>query len=1290
MGTANLKVGANNSEFNKAMQEMTRQMKLVKSEFSVAQQQAKLFGSETDVLKSKQQELTEKIKLQNSMLQLQDTKVKTLVQELNKQQQEQNNIAQKIEETTKAYKDSVQATGKSSEESKKLKDELNNLKEAYAKNERAIEASGKKLDNSKIKYNNLQKELMQTKADLKETETAIESQGKALDENSDKTEGFGKKFDVFKGISAQFKIGMDGADTSIKGFITSLSAGEMALGPFALAVAGVTTAFMVLKGAVTGIFDWFNEVSDASTILAQKTGATGEELGSLEGIMNDIYGNNYGESWNDVAEALALVKTNTQLTGQELEDTTKYALLFQKTLGIDVAESTRTASTLMKTFGITSEDAFNLLAQGQQKGLDFSGEMLDSINEYSIQMSKFGFSAEDVFNVLATGAESGAFNLDKVGDAVKELSIRVIDGSDTTKQGFQAIGVNADEMAKKFGQGGESAKQAFFEVVKGIASIEDPVARNQAGVNLFGTQWEDLGEKAVLALAKTSDSISLTSDSLEKLDASRYASFGDALEGVGRKISSAFAPIAESLAPLLTEVGNQISEQLAPILEQFSQWIITNMPQIKAKMTEVMNTIMTVVKGAIQGFKWFIENKESVMTSITGFSTAFKGIINPLGLAIDKLKDLIGTTINVFTHFDELKQNIGIKVEEIKTSIFTKLEEFKTGINTKWEEFKTWISTSISTLITNIKTWFSNLPYMAGELCGSILKYFYELPGNIQTYFNETIAKVKQWGTDTYNYITTNIPIWIDSIGTWFSQLPSKISSWLTDTVNKVKIWGSNMATEGRNSADNTINSIVNGFKNLPNKMVEIGRNIVQGIKNGISQAWNGMTGWIGGLCDGFIKGVKSKFDIHSPSRVMRDLIGKNIVLGIGEGITQASPKLNDTMNNICDKIFDIAENGSDSYEDIGKAYIESFKEGINVQKDAAIKNVTDVINNTVEEMKKKKDKNADKIAEQGKELIAYYTEAINEGANNSIGKIERSLSNISKTMQQKYSEITSLQKSMKDKMSSFGSLYDEKDGEMTLHNIQDDIDSLEEYNALLNKLKTTNVSEGFMQQITSMDISKATDYLYELFDLSDEDFNNYIGAWEQKQQLAEELSNNFYKSNLESLDQNFISQFNTQLNEVPNQMQLIGQETMTGFRNGMTSKMQEVLNSAEDISNAVMGKFKDVFQIHSPSRKMRDEVGVMLAKGLDVGFNDEMMNVNADISKTLNNTVDVSNTATKTKKSNNSINYSSSIEGIIEEIKNLKNAIASMGIFIDKDNVGQITSEYAQDDLMGMLRGIM
>ena len=98
-----------------------------------------------------------------------------------------------------------------------------------------------------------------------------------------------------------------------------------------------------------------------------------------------------------------------------------------------------------------------------------------------------------MFSIFQEGAESGAWNLDKIGDAVKEFSIRAIDGSETTKAGFKALGLNADETAAKFAAGGDTAKEAFQEVVKGLSEMEDPLAQNTAGVNLFGTMWEDLG-----------------------------------------------------------------------------------------------------------------------------------------------------------------------------------------------------------------------------------------------------------------------------------------------------------------------------------------------------------------------------------------------------------------------------------------------------------------------------------------------------------------------------------------------------------------------------------------------------------------------------------------------------------------------------------------------------------------------------------------------------------------------------------------------------------------------------
>lgn len=151
--------------------------------------------------------------------------------------------------------------------------------------------------------------------------------------------------------------------------------------------------------------------------------------------------------------------------------------------------------------------AFNLIAQGAQNGLDYSGELIDNINEYSVQFKKVGMGAEDMFNIFASGAQNGAFNLDKIGDAVKELSIRVIDGSDTTKEGFKAAGLSAEKMAKEFGKGGESAKKAFKQTITALKEIEDPLERNTAGINLFGTMWEDLGETVVLSMADAEESM---------------------------------------------------------------------------------------------------------------------------------------------------------------------------------------------------------------------------------------------------------------------------------------------------------------------------------------------------------------------------------------------------------------------------------------------------------------------------------------------------------------------------------------------------------------------------------------------------------------------------------------------------------------------------------------------------------------------------------------------------------------------------------------------------------------
>ena len=225
-------------------------------------------------------------------------------------------------------------------------------------------------------------------------------------------------------------------------------------------------------------------------------------------MLESIYRNNYGESFGEIGEAMAQVtKQLGNMSDDKLQEITESAFVLRDTFEYEIPESTRAAKAIIDNFGVSGEEAMNLIAVGAQNGLDYSGELLDSISEYSVQFAKVGLSAEDMFNIFQAGAETGAWNLDKVGDAVKEMAIRVVDGSDTTAEGFALIGLNAEEMAAKFAVGGESAKEAFHMTIQGLADMQDPLAQNTAGVNLFGTMWEDSWTEVVTQLAAIQDGI---------------------------------------------------------------------------------------------------------------------------------------------------------------------------------------------------------------------------------------------------------------------------------------------------------------------------------------------------------------------------------------------------------------------------------------------------------------------------------------------------------------------------------------------------------------------------------------------------------------------------------------------------------------------------------------------------------------------------------------------------------------------------------------------------------------
>lgn len=346
-----------------------------------------------------------------------------------------------------------------------------------------------------------------------------------------------------------------------------------------------------------------DEYQKAMNKLQVTTGATSKEMQQMGEVVKGVYANNFGENFEDVANSVSLVSKNLKLTGDDLQKVTEYAIGFRDAFGYEVEESTRAAKAMMDNFGVSADEAYNLMAQGAQKGLDYSGEMIDNINEYSVQFGKVGLSAEDMFNIFASGAESGAFNLDKIGDAVKEFSIRAIDGSDSTAEGFQKIGLNADEMAAKFAQGGDTAREAFYQVIQGLSEIDDPLEQNLAGTDLFGTMWEDLGPDVVTQLANIKDGFDMTKNSMDEVNKIQYNSFGEAIEGIKRQIeTNILLPIGEALLPTLNEFANWFAEKGVPVLQSFGDGVMAIAPYIQEAFGGIFNTITEVLNSIIDVF----------------------------------------------------------------------------------------------------------------------------------------------------------------------------------------------------------------------------------------------------------------------------------------------------------------------------------------------------------------------------------------------------------------------------------------------------------------------------------------------------------------------------------------------------------------------------------------------------------------------------------------------------------------------------------------------------------------
>ena len=558
------------------------------------------------------------------------------------------------------------------------------------------------------------------------------------------------------------------------------------------AIAG---GFAVVGGAAIAAGGYgVNLANDMDSAMNQFMATTGHAADSAEyyqDVLEKIYANNYGEDFQDIADSMALVNKNLgDMSAENLQSTTEAAFALRDTFDYDITESTRAAKAMMDNFGVSGEEAFELIASGAQNNLDYSGELIDSINEYSVQFGKLGFTADDMFNIFQKGADSGAWNLDKVGDAVKEFSIRAIDGSDSTKQGFEACGLSADKMADEFGKGGESAKKAFSETVKALSSIEDPLERDAAGVALFGTMWEDLGPDVIAQLGDIEDGAYSTGNALEEIQDVKYDDLGSMLEGLKRSVEMLALPLGEALIPVLTE----LIEEVLPVIQEV-------LPDVIEAFETFLEPVLQLASEALPGI-------------IDGFSQLMSDDLMPLMTEeiLPALKEAFESLQPVFDLFkDEILPLVVDLFKELMPPIMELINNLIPPLVDVFNELAVPIIDFISSLLPSLKSLFEGVADVV-DMLSPVIAYLADM-------FQDRLQTALDIVKPIVEHVITVFKNIIDFIKNVFT------GDWSAAWDNIVNIFKScfnlipTIAEKVINGAIGVINSLINGVNKITDKI---------------------------------------------------------------------------------------------------------------------------------------------------------------------------------------------------------------------------------------------------------------------------------------------------------------------------------------------------------------------------------------------------------------------------------------------------------------------------------------
>ena len=778
----------------------------------------------------------------------------------------------------------IRFVAETSDLSQKIKDANSDIKGLSAEL-RLNEAEFKNTGDAATYMANKQKLLEEEIAANKQKQEALNGKmqlaKQIFGENSDEAQKWSRQLINAKTEGERLK-------TQVNELNTELDANEEDLENAGTAAKEAGDSYTVLKGAmselvadgITAVKDGAVELAtDSSKAYAQFAAQTGIAADAMDGYkkaIQDVYLDNFGESLEEVAEKMGKVKETTgELDPSKLKEMTENAMTLEDTFDMDLSESLRGAEALMTHFGLTSEQAFDLMAAGAQNGLNYSDELGDNVAEYSGKFAEAGYSAKDYFELLKNGSQGGAYNLDKVNDSINEVTTRLADG--TIEEGLGNFSDKTKETFEAWKTGGATQKDVIDSIVADIQGTTNEQEKMNMAALAFGTMAEDGGTKFIEALSSTGSAFDETKGKMQDLMSVKYDDIESSISGLGRAIrQNVLQPIVDEVTPKVTESIQDITGKIPEAVQKVQEML----PVLGGVATAIgVVTAALKLQAAVTAVKTAMDAAQ--VTTLSGLiaaewaqATAAAAAFAPYLLIVAAIAAVVAAIVLLVKNWDTVKEKcievaqiIGEKWNEISAAI-------QSAVSTAFNTASSVVSTATAAIQSAVSAAFNTASTVVSTVMAAIQTAISTAFNTASTVVSTVTAAIRTAVSTAFNAMKTAVTTAVNATKTAVTTVWNGIKSTVSTVVNAVR---TNVTTVW-NGIRSVTSSVWNGIKTAVTTPINAARTVVSSTVNGIRSTMTSVFSGIRSTVSGIFSGIQTA--ITTPIQTAKNTLA-NLVSGI-------------------------------------------------------------------------------------------------------------------------------------------------------------------------------------------------------------------------------------------------------------------------------------------------------------------------------------------------------------------------------------------------------------------------